>query len=321
MPVLKIYHLPQACLVELWKIMFNQLIIVNNFHAVFAGEIHYGKSDRICPNTSGYVKNEASDNCSGYNDFIGSCTPDFCNYFSFKGFAGEIRQYAGFTDWIMAVAIAVVLNIILFGLMPALTEMSPQNQDKQHLLKPVQVVVVRQHHRMPLQRQPVKEKSSLHRRKIKIGNIIRTFRQNKIKLKPELSTDLHSKFLLNPISDRGIVSPDSLPVMDFAVTGPVLKGSYRVGELDTPLIPIVRIPPVYPAMAMRNNIEGWVKVRFVVTDKGRVKDIKIVKSVPGKIFNGSVIKCVSRWRFRPGTVSGVPVNTLAETTIKFKLEQ
>jgi protein TonB len=32
------------------------------------------------------------------------------------------------------------------------------------------------------------------------------------------------------------------------------------------------------------------------------------------------MRCVSGWRFKPGTVEGMPVKAWAETTIRFKLE-
>ncbi len=231
-----------------------------------------------------------------------------------------MNRYGGFTDWTIAVLVSILLNIILFGLMPALIRISPQNQEMHNTLKPVPIIMIK-HRQMPLQSKEIKQKNSLNKYKVKFKNFIKVFKQKTVVLKPELSFDMNTKFILNPVSSSGTTGPGSLPVMNFNMTGPVLKGNYQIGELDNPLIPIVKIPPIYPAMAMRNNIEGWVKVRFLVTDKGQVKNIHIVKAVPGKIFNNSVIRCVSRWKFKPGTVGGIPVNTMAETSIKFKLEQ
>jgi protein TonB len=51
-----------------------------------------------------------------------------------------------------------------------------------------------------------------------------------------------------------------------------------------------------------------------------VADIKILAADPEKVFDKSVIDCVSRWRFQPGRVQGIPVAALAQTTIKFQLE-
>ena len=121
---------------------------------------------------------------------------------------------------------------------------------------------------------------------------------------------------LPPIS--GVVS---VPPMQMVSLGaPDLKGSYGIGEIDHPLTPLVQVPPIYPMRARRRGIEGWVKVRFIVTEEGRVEDIRVLASRPQKIFDRPVLRCVSDWRFTPGTVGGVPVKTWVETTVRFDLE-
>ncbi|WP_054702849.1 energy transducer TonB [Desulfosarcina cetonica] len=89
--------------------------------------------------------------------------------------------------------------------------------------------------------------------------------------------------------------------------------------LDHPLVTLTRIPPAYPMAAKRMGIQGWVKVRFMVTHQGKVDRVTIVDADPPEVFNRSVTHCVSRWRFKPGTVEGMPVNCWAETTVTFQL--
>jgi protein TonB len=95
---------------------------------------------------------------------------------------------------------------------------------------------------------------------------------------------------------------------------------FAAGDLDAPLTVVSRIPPVYPLHAKHRGIEGWVRVRFVVREDGRVTDITIQESQPAGIFNENVLRCVAEWRFKPGTVEGTPVKAWAETTIRFQLE-
>jgi periplasmic protein TonB len=95
---------------------------------------------------------------------------------------------------------------------------------------------------------------------------------------------------------------------------------FSTGDLDSPLVTLARMQPVYPISAKKCRIQGFVTVRFVVTSTGEVDRISIVKADPTDIFDHCVRKCVSKWRFRPGTVGGVPVNTWAETTIMFELK-
>ena len=69
------------------------------------------------------------------------------------------------------------------------------------------------------------------------------------------------------------------------------------------------------------GIEGWVKVKFMVNQKGLIENIRIVKAVPKGVFEKCVKRCLSAWRFSPGTVEGETVNTQVMTTIRFNLEQ
>ena len=99
-----------------------------------------------------------------------------------------------------------------------------------------------------------------------------------------------------------------------------LHGTFDVGQLDGPLTTLARIPPVYPIRARRRAIEGWVKVTFIVDETGKVGDITISDAQPVGLFEKSVEQCVRNWRFKPGTVEGVPVRAKVETTIRFELE-
>jgi protein TonB len=80
-----------------------------------------------------------------------------------------------------------------------------------------------------------------------------------------------------------------------------------------------RIPPIYPFNAKHRGIEGWVDVEFVVTNQGLVEAIKVIAAQPEKIFDKTVIQCLSAWRFKPGTIRGEPVKTRVQTRIRFEL--
>ncbi len=84
--------------------------------------------------------------------------------------------------------------------------------------------------------------------------------------------------------------------------------------------PWPRWHPCIRCMRPGRGIEGEVQVQFLVTAQGTVQDIEILAAEPEKVFEKSVIDCVSRWRFQPGRVQGIPVAALAQTTIRFQLE-
>ncbi len=97
-------------------------------------------------------------------------------------------------------------------------------------------------------------------------------------------------------------------------------GVFAVGQLDGPLAAISKTAPVYPAAAKRRNIEGWIKVKFLVDEQGQVDRVSVLEAEPEGIFDQAVLRCVSAWRFKPGTKGGVAVKALVEQTITFKLE-
>ncbi|MBL1142382.1 MAG: energy transducer TonB [Proteobacteria bacterium] len=91
--------------------------------------------------------------------------------------------------------------------------------------------------------------------------------------------------------------------------------------IDTNVVPTLRIPPVYPARALRSGIEGVVTVEFTIAIDGSVKDPVIVKSKPPKIFDKAVMKSITKWKFNPDMVDGKPAEKRARQDVKFKLQR
>jgi periplasmic protein TonB len=85
------------------------------------------------------------------------------------------------------------------------------------------------------------------------------------------------------------------------------------------LTPIRQIKPMYPAKARRRNIEGWVKIGFVITSEGRVTDAHLIDSQPPHVFDNAALKAISRWKFKPQLIAGIPQQRSAEQKMVFKL--
>jgi TonB family protein len=73
------------------------------------------------------------------------------------------------------------------------------------------------------------------------------------------------------------------------------------------LLPLRLITPDYPPDVEQRGIEGYVIVRFTVTDRGVVQDIVIDASEPPGIFDNEALAAATRLRFDPRIVSDVPV--------------
>jgi protein TonB len=98
-----------------------------------------------------------------------------------------------------------------------------------------------------------------------------------------------------------------------------LKLFYDAQELDQPPQALAKVPPLYPYKAKRMEIEGFVKVRFLVDEKGKVSRITILESEPEGMFESSVMRILPAWKFTPGKIMGAPVSSWVVTTIRFEL--
>lgn len=108
---------------------------------------------------------------------------------------------------------------------------------------------------------------------------------------------------------------------DFAKSTKGRVGKPTRPKIDTNVVPTLRIPPIYPARALRSGIEGVVTVEFTIAVDGSVKDPVIVKSKPPKIFDKAVLKSISKWKFNPDFVNGKAVEKRARQDVKFKLQR
>ncbi|MBT4265114.1 MAG: energy transducer TonB [Deltaproteobacteria bacterium] len=98
-----------------------------------------------------------------------------------------------------------------------------------------------------------------------------------------------------------------------------MKSFYTPDEIDNPLLPLIRNPPVYPRSAKRRGIQGWVDIVYTINRSGDVENVQIVKATPEGVYEKSVLRAVSGWRFSPGTVKGKPVNIRVKQRLRFEL--
>ena len=81
-----------------------------------------------------------------------------------------------------------------------------------------------------------------------------------------------------------------------------------------------RASPVYPKVAERENIQGYVVVQFTVTAAGTVRAPTVVDAVPPSVFNVAAIEAVRKFRYSPRIVNGQPVEVRGvRTRFRFRL--
>ena len=115
-----------------------------------------------------------------------------------------------------------------------------------------------------------------------------------------------------PNLDLPMVGGDGMFIGNFATVDKTSEGD---------IIPLVVIRPMYPRDAAMKGIEGWVKVEFIITEIGTVKDPRVIDSDPPRIFNREALRAILKWKFKPRVVDGVAVERPATQIVGFDLEQ
>ena len=82
-----------------------------------------------------------------------------------------------------------------------------------------------------------------------------------------------------------------------------------------------RPKPVYPPSALKKEVEGAVRVKFLVTATGSVKNLEVLWAEPAGHFEDNVKEAVSQWRFVPGKdQDGKPMEAEQVYTYRFQFE-
>lgn len=210
--------------------------------------------------------------------------------------------------WMGAFMGTLGLNIALFAMIPILMHPSTAPKAFDTLISQINIVRIKRRE-APLEKKPPLPMPET--------------RQQTPRPKPEMNKSFSRRLVLPfKINTRLPGGPGTLALPEFtpgALDSLDLANLFNMGDLDQPLMSLMRLPPIYPVNAKIRGIQGWVKVRFIVTEQGDVDEITIITAEPQKIFNASVVQCVSAWRFKPGNIDGIPVKTKVETTIRFEL--
>jgi protein TonB len=91
----------------------------------------------------------------------------------------------------------------------------------------------------------------------------------------------------------------------------------RVGDGIKEPVKLKHVPPVYPDIAARANVQGAVVLDCTVSPQGRVTAVTVVRGVP--LLNEAAISAVRQWIYTPTLKDGAPVPVLMTVTVRFGL--
>jgi TonB family protein len=92
---------------------------------------------------------------------------------------------------------------------------------------------------------------------------------------------------------------------------------YELTEV-TPPRPVYHPDSQYTESARKKKINGTVVVLMTVTPEGKVRDVKVIKSLE-KSLDQQAMATVSTWKFEPATKDGKPVAVHVPAEVTFRL--
>ena len=95
-----------------------------------------------------------------------------------------------------------------------------------------------------------------------------------------------------------------------------LSRVFDLAELDRVPVAVYQQTPRYPYSLQSQHVAGSVRLQFIVTSTGAIRDIRVVSSTDRE-FERPSIEALERWRFEPGIKNGTKVNTRMEQPFTF----
>ena len=82
---------------------------------------------------------------------------------------------------------------------------------------------------------------------------------------------------------------------------------------------IHRVEPVYPEQALRDGIQGTVRLTIVINEEGFVYELRGMEG-NNPILEEAAIDAVKQWQYSPTLLNGEPVAAQTMVTVIFNLK-
>jgi TonB family protein len=117
-----------------------------------------------------------------------------------------------------------------------------------------------------------------------------------------------------------VIAPLILPLTSLCqddTTKPASEQVYRVGGSVKPPRAIYAPAAEYPTKARKENQQGTVAIKMVVSADGLPRDIKVARSLSPELDEAAT-NAVKKWKFAPATKDGEPVAVQINVEVSFR---
>jgi protein TonB len=80
------------------------------------------------------------------------------------------------------------------------------------------------------------------------------------------------------------------------------------------------LQPPYPPPELRAERNGTVQIRLTIAPNGRVTAVERISATSEHFWRATQQQALNRWRFRPATVDGRPVQGVKVMTVNFRIQ-
>ena len=106
----------------------------------------------------------------------------------------------------------------------------------------------------------------------------------------------------------------------FSVSEPQTDTEQDVAvETYDPPVPLEKENPRYPREALKQGIEGWVTLHYMVSPSGSPYEVEVVDSSGNKSLERAAKRAAKKYQYEPAQMNGSPIDAGAATRIIFAL--
>jgi TonB family protein len=142
-----------------------------------------------------------------------------------------------------------------------------------------------------------------------------TARIGRITIVPNQNLNQNVSLVVGNISEAVVVTASG-PPNSALPTAPATPR--RTGGQVGPVRLISQVKPAYPLSAQNAGIEGTVRLQGIIATDGSIQGLRVLGSIDPELTRAAV-DAVRRWRYSPSLLNGVPVETLTNIDVDFRL--
>ncbi len=118
---------------------------------------------------------------------------------------------------------------------------------------------------------------------------------------------------------QGGTGTDSGPLAGSGVAAGDGTGIYKMsGSITDPRL-IAKTTPSYTDEAIKAKVQGVVILRAIIRKNGQIDSFQVLRGLGYGLEERAIQEIATKWRFRPGTLNGRPIDVLATIEVQFNL--